>query len=185
MRYKLKTAASFEPVTLEEAKRHLRVLHNNQDELISSLVKSAVKYTERYTGRILANSVYTGYLDRLPDDDHTLITLGPVQEIVSIKYYAPGASELSTYAEAKYDLDNSELTARLWFRETFTYDDEKYNPIEIEFKNGWATKAEIPDDIITAIVMRVNRTYLNPDNPVENKLTAADQLLRGYKVKRY
>lgn len=47
-----------EPVTLEQAKTHLRVEHDDEDDYILSLISAAREYAENFTGRLLAERVY-------------------------------------------------------------------------------------------------------------------------------
>lgn len=50
--------ASFEPVTLEEAKLYCCVDHDAEDALITALTVAARQHAERKTGRVLCASTW-------------------------------------------------------------------------------------------------------------------------------
>lgn len=52
------TAATVEPVTLVEAKAHLRVIHTSDDGMIAALLTAARETVELNTGRALAVASY-------------------------------------------------------------------------------------------------------------------------------
>jgi len=52
--FKVTTAVATEPVTLTEAKSHLRVIGTTDDTFITALISSARDFAEHYTGRALA-----------------------------------------------------------------------------------------------------------------------------------
>jgi uncharacterized phiE125 gp8 family phage protein len=78
LRYKLKTAPAFSPVSLAQLKRNLRIEHNDQDELLQELIDRAVASSQTATGRQYALSTFSLYLDDYPDNDETEIDRGPV-----------------------------------------------------------------------------------------------------------
>jgi len=64
------------------------------------------------------------------------------------------------------------------------------NAIEIEFTTGWATAGDVPKELRDALILLASDRYLNPENAYLNfgasiKRTAADQILRKYRVQRY
>lgn len=184
MKYGVKTAPTFAPVSLAEAKANLRIGHNAQDDLIQAIVSSEINAVQTKIGRQLAQATLILYLDAYPEDDEVIIERGPVSSIVSVKYLQQGASELTEVPAADYQLDNVELTARLRFLESFTPDIDKMNVIQIEMITGWESGA-IPDDIKHAILLRVNRRYTNPDDPIElsgtsTRVSTSDTLLEPY-----
>jgi hypothetical protein len=118
------------------------------------------------------------------------IDLGPVATIVTVRYYAVGASVLTTVDPAQYQLDETDLTARLLFKSRFSPDASRLNAVEIEFTCGWENKAAIPKDILRALILLVSEGFLNPGNMSLNfgtslKTTAALKLLRNYKIQRF
>jgi uncharacterized phiE125 gp8 family phage protein len=188
IRYKLKTApASLDILT--EVKNNLRLLNADHDELLTELIQSAVTEVENHIGRQLLRATYLGYLDSYPGE-LLEIDLGPVATIVTVRYYAVGASVLTTVDPAQYQLDETDLTARLLFKSRFSPDASRLNAVEIEFTCGWENKAAIPKDILRALILLVSEGFLNPGNMSLNfgtslKTTAALKLLRNYKIQRF
>jgi uncharacterized phiE125 gp8 family phage protein len=190
LKYKLKTAPVFLPVSVAELKRNLRIEHNDQDELLQELIIRAVASSQAATGRQYARATYTLYLDAFPDGDEIEIELGPVEVITTVKYYAQDAAVLTTVAAATYQLDNVELTARLRFLESFTPDSDKMNVIEIEFTNGWTAATDVPADLKEAILLRASEAYLHPENQNLNfgfglRVATAELKEKNYRVQRY
>jgi uncharacterized phiE125 gp8 family phage protein len=193
-RYKLKTAPTFEPVTLEQLKRNVRIGSQDepdttQDILLQETLHMAIDQVQTDIGRQLARATYTAYMDNFPATGEMELTKGPVGEIVVIKYYNL-ANVLTTMSPADYLLDNVELTARLRFLNTYSVYGDRLNGVEIEFTCGYATAAEIPKDLVDAIVLLGTERFLNPENPGLNfgtgvRITRAEKLMGKYKVARY
>lgn len=57
------TPATVEPVTLDEAKAHLRVIHDGDDTRIAALISAAREVVESNTGRALAAASYRWVTD--------------------------------------------------------------------------------------------------------------------------
>jgi len=55
-----------EPISVTEAKSHLRVSHSTDDTLIGSLIAAAREYAERVTRRQLVVATYKLYMDAFP-----------------------------------------------------------------------------------------------------------------------
>ena len=193
-RYKLKTAPTFEPVTLEQLKRNLRIgtqdePDDSQDALLQEILDTIIEEVQFDIGRQLARATYSAYLDDFPASGDMVLTRGPVGEISSVKYYNQ-LNVLTTLAAADCLLDNVELTARVRFLNTYNVYSDRLNGVEIEFTCGWATAAEIPKDLVDAVVLLASERFLNPENPGLNsgtslRVTRAERLLAKYKVSRY
>lgn len=189
-RYKLKTAPTFDPISLDQLKRNLHIDLDNhdQDEYLQEIINSVIENVQSNIGRQIARATYTAYLDDFPAED-LKITLGPVAAISSVKYYN-SSNVLTTMNSSKYLLDNVDYTGRLRFIETYTVYGDRLNGVEIEFTNGWADTASVPKDLRDALILLASDRYLNPENAMLNfgasiKQSAAEGLLRNYRVQRY
>lgn len=113
MTLKLVTDASTEPLTLTQAKRHLRVEHDVEDDDITDAIVSARKQAEHLTGRSLTTQTWERVLDAFPAVEIELgmppgITDDRVLSIVSITY-VDGAGTTQTMDSADYSLDADTL----------------------------------------------------------------------------
>lgn len=105
------TAATVEPVTLAEAKAHLRVTDSSSDTLIGALITAAREAVEQNTGRALAAAEYRhaseeeiASLNRLP--------LWPVDSVSEVSYAdADGARVVIDPAD--YVVDGDRATVAL------------------------------------------------------------------------
>lgn len=75
------TAATVEPVTLEEAKLHLRVDGDDDDTLIEALIAASRDYCERFTGLALSEQTLEFTVDA---SDEVFLPLAPVTSITSV-----------------------------------------------------------------------------------------------------
>lgn len=83
MRLKEKTAPTVEPVSLDEAKLHLKVDSADDNALITALIKTARQLAEKETKRALITQTLQMYLDSAPAEIE--IPRPPLQSVVSIK----------------------------------------------------------------------------------------------------
>ena len=109
MSFKVVTAVTTEPVTLAEARLHLKVYDDDaaEDLLISAWITAAREMAEQFTGRALATQTLELALDEFPDadDGDSVIQLAmpPVTSITSVKYTDVVGAE-QTLASSAYAL---------------------------------------------------------------------------------
>jgi uncharacterized phiE125 gp8 family phage protein len=84
--YKLITPPQSEPLSLEEAKAHLRVTGTEEDNLINSLITAVRNEEESYLNRCLISQVWDLYLDGFPSDG-IVISKTQVISVTIFKYY--------------------------------------------------------------------------------------------------
>lgn len=83
MRLNLKTAPTVEPISLDEAKLHLKIDGSDDNTLISALIETARKLVESETKRGFITQTWQMYLDSVPAEIR--IPKPPLQSIESIK----------------------------------------------------------------------------------------------------
>lgn len=66
-RHNLLTAPAIEPITLADAKLHLRVDFDDDDDIITALIIVARQAVEEFVGRALITQTWQVFYDRFPD----------------------------------------------------------------------------------------------------------------------
>ena len=84
---KIATAAADTPLTLTEAKAHLRYDLTTEDTLITTLIKVATEYAEKRLSRALITQTWDLYLEDFPAEDTIILPFPPLQTISHVKYY--------------------------------------------------------------------------------------------------
>lgn len=109
MNLTLVTAPTQEPITLDEAKSHLHLDADDEDDLVSSLIVVARQWIEGQTRRALYAQTWTLDIDdgwpwiELPSGYRFRIIL-PLNPLISVSSitYNDGSSPLSTLASSQY-----------------------------------------------------------------------------------
>lgn len=116
MSFKVVTPVETEPVTLAEARLHLKVYDDDaaEDLLITAWITAAREMAEQFTGRALATQTLELALDEFPDADDCSsvieLPMPPVASITSVKYtdlvgaeqtLAGSAYALSLYGDSR------------------------------------------------------------------------------------
>jgi len=158
--YKLKTAATGYPLTVDEVKLHLKVDVSTDDDLITNLRNSAISWVEQYTNRQLMPATWYLYLDDFPDE--ILLQWCPVTSVTSIKYYDTD-NDLQTLSSDEYDVDTDSEPARIYesYGYYFPTVRERPNAVIIEFEAGYADADSVPDPIKSALLLMIGHNYEN------------------------
>jgi uncharacterized phiE125 gp8 family phage protein len=134
------------PVTLQEAKAHLRVLNGENDVYIQSLIEAATEYCEGVTGRSLrvSETVVQTY-DCWPGG-RIEFDRQPVISVTSFKYY-DSDDVLQTVVSTNYRLLKSRnAAARLEFDGNYSYPSHYYreDAIQLTYFAGYESLVDVP-----------------------------------------
>lgn len=183
MAYKVITAAATEPVSLADAKLHLRVDHADEDVMIESLITAAREFAEHYTGRALATQTLEMALDSFPGSSGEIeLEMPPVATVSSVKYTDTAGVE-QTLESSKYALKARSQTPRevaLTYGNTWPSTQEVPEAVRIQYVTGYTA---CPAAVKSAILIHVQLSYdaLTPQER-EALETARDSLLDTVKV---
>lgn len=150
-----------EPVTLAEAKAHLRVDSSDEDALISAMIAAARESAEHETGRTVISTTWRLTLDQFP----TSIQL-PMPRVtgVTVIEYVDDAGVTQALAPAGYQLiADSEYEA--WIEPAYGYGwpavRAQAEAVRVTYVAGWANAAAVPAAIKAWVLLAVGDMYAN------------------------
>lgn len=166
MNYSIITPVSTEPITVDEAKLHVRMTSSEtaEDTLLGSLITAAREYCENYTGRALATQTIEAYLDRFPCFYEIELPRAPVQSVSSVKYKDSAGTETTLPANTDYlvDVDRSVGRIVLPYGVSWpSFTPYPVNPVRIRFVAGYTEANLIPKTIKQAMLLLIGHWYAN------------------------
>lgn len=160
---KITTAPLVEPISVEEARSHLRIDHDGEDDLLERLIAQARTYCEDVSQRALITRTYTAYLDVFPACAFAL-PYPPLLAVTSIKYTDEDGNQ-STYSSANYLVDAHREPGRVVLKSTSSWPNvtlKEINGVEIIWTAGYgATAASVPPRYKQAILLLLGHYYEN------------------------
>ena len=158
MGWKVTTEPQDEPVTLAEAKLHLRVDASTEDDGISQIITAAREECEQQIDRSIAVQTLQLILDAFPDGAIKL-PRGPVSSIGFVKYVA-GDGTLTTLDPSAYALDDAGIDAWVLPAYGYTWPATRLqaNAVQVQYLAGWAA-ASCPASLKQWILLRVGSLF--------------------------
>lgn len=167
----IKTQPEEEPITLIEAKAHLRVECDADDAYIATLIKVARQHAERFQRRSYITQTLELRLDYFPQ---FLIELPrpPSISVTSIKYIDSGG-DLQTLDSSKYTADFNSYKARIVpaFNEIWPTTRQVIDAVTIEYVAGYGAAADVLETIKQAILLLISVWYENREPISESTVT--------------
>ncbi|MDK1489373.1 head-tail connector protein [Sinorhizobium sp. 7-81] len=171
-------------VTLAEAKRHLRVLHDDDDADIAAMVAAAEASIEgpNGIGIALLPQTWRMSLDHFPCE--IVVPLGPVTSICSITYTDTDGNSASV-SSWRTDFDVQPL--RIWPARDMVWPSSVCEPgaVKVTFVCGYA---ETPADLKAALKLLIGHFYENREAVADGGLSelplGVAAILERYRVGR-
>lgn len=178
-----------EPVTLTEAKKHLVVDHDDDNDYISSLITAARNIAENYTNRSFFTQTWVMYMSNFNSNFCIELKKGIVQSVSSITYYSNDSQE--TWGSSNYRLINGSDIGYIESVDGYPSSvDDRLDAIEVTYVTGWDDINNIPQAIKQAVLMIVGHLYENRQDVVVgsqvNTIPLASQyLLDPYVIRHF
>jgi len=112
MKYAVTIPPASEPVTLQEAKDHLRVTGSDEDTLISALISAARVKAEEECGYAIVTQTLSAWWDEWPTDNTLYLPIYPAAAVSDIRYTDENGA-VQTLDAADYTEDLVGMTPRL------------------------------------------------------------------------
>lgn len=156
-----------EPVTLAEAKAHLRVEVDSEDALIGSLIVTSRLHVEASLDLAMITQSWRLLLDRWPKGDAVELPLRPLLAVDAVRVRTSG-EETATLPPTSYLVDLASQPPRIVFNGyARPSPGVAANGIEIDFTAGFGNAgADVPAPLRHAILMLTAHWYEHRD-PVE------------------
>ena len=150
-----------EPVSLAEAKAHLRVTGTSEDLLIASLITAARVHLELALSCAFITQTWSWFLDDWPARKRLELPIGPARGVVAIRVLT--ARDLITTLPAQsYQLTGSAIPPRLSLQDRGVWSRGAPQPafgadgIEIEFVAGFGNAAaDVPAPLRLAVLLLI------------------------------
>ncbi len=178
-------APTIEPITLDEAKAHLFITHNDDDAYIGTLITVARQACEEKTDLSLISQTHTGYageFSRIME-----LRKSPVQTISTVKYYDL-ENVLQTVAATDYMLSPAGARSAVVFAENYSFPRIYARPdaIRIEYIAGFGSAAgSVPAPIKQAMLLLIGSYYAQRESISAGQMAivpqAVEMLLSLYK----
>lgn len=170
------------PVTLAEAKAHLRVTDNNESTLIAGLVDAAVSHLDGWHGILGRCMVSQTWRQDMADFPACFrLPFPDVQSVVIAYTDTAGADQ--TYSSANYHLVNAPGAGHIVLASTASWPSvyDKPNAVRVTMVCGFAT---VPQALKMAILLHVGAMFENraSESAIALMPFAYDALVRPFRV---
>ncbi|ADK13442.1 head-tail connector protein [Clostridium ljungdahlii] len=163
MALKIITPPAVEPITLEEAKQHLRVTGSDDDIILLSMIRQAREFCEDFQNRKYITQTLEMVLDSFPNDNYiSFKNCSPVQSVESVKYYDSGGREY-IFDSSNYIVDTDSFVNRIvlgYCKLWPTIALQTANAVRVRFTAGFGDKPEnVPETVKWAMVLHMRLLY--------------------------
>lgn len=146
-----------EPVSLDTAKRHCRIVTDDENDRVSSWIRVARETAEQQLGRALYTQTWVLTLQDWADVIWLPMAV-PAQSVSTVKYYDSDGTQ-QTLSSAAYVLDSQQEPALLLRAPNQTWptlqSDRATARIEITYVAGFNAIAKVPEPIVQGMLLLI------------------------------
>lgn len=165
----LVTEPAEEPISLEEAKLHLRIDHDDEDVLINGFITAARRHVELVVlNRALVTQTWNLYLNAFPSGNEIKLPYPPLQSVEGV-YYTPEDGQEQQFAAGNYLVDTVSEPGRIVLKRDALWpadELEVVNGVRVQFVAGYGAADDVPRDIRNATLMLIGDLYENREETI-------------------
>lgn len=186
-RQTLYTAATVEPVSVQECRVQCRITDTSEDDLLGTFVTAAREHVENVTGRKLVNQTWDCYFEVL--DEPLVLPFAPLSSVTSLKYQDT-ANAQQTLAATYYETAERDgrPIIRLKYDQSYPSTLGHGDDVVVRAVFGYgASGASVPGPLKQLIKWMVghlyeNREFVSIGNTVTDIPNTVQTLLLPYRV---
>lgn len=173
------TAPTAEPVTLAEAKAHLRVDNSDSDTLITALIVAARERAETETRRALITQTWDLYRDAFPSWE--LIVPKPLLQTVTSITYTDSNGVTQTLATDQYLVDSNSEPGRITPAYGLVWPSTRWqtNAVKVRFVAGYADAAAVPQSIKSWMLLAIGSMFENRESELTGSISKQLEFVCG------
>lgn len=161
-RYILQTDSIIEPVTLDEARKHVRIDNDYDDSVLTLQIAAARKYCEQYTSLAFINQIWSAIYDfkDFMYDRKFYLNFGNIQQVNSINAY-DNKNDANLIPSNDYMVSGTRIT----LNDNYYYQNINFRYFDsfiINYTVGFGVDASfVPQPLKQAILLLVGHWYEN------------------------
>ena len=153
-----------EPVTLDEAKAHLRVTDSAQDSYIQALIRAAREWCEQFQGRAYIQQRLRLQLETWPSGRRIVLPRPPLVSVESVSY-RNDEGHVIVFDPSAYRVDTASEPGAIVLAPDRGWPGEMLDeglPIQVDFTAGYgADAAAVPQRVRQAVLLYVAFLFEN------------------------
>lgn len=159
------------PVTLDDAKDHLRIDGTQDDDTLTANLSAACDYIERETRQQLVARDFLMVLDSFPAERFTKLPKPPLLSVASVKYTDATGTE-QTIDPAAYTVDAVTIPGRIVLApgQSWPGTNGSANCVRIRFTAGYANAAAVPPLLVQGIKLLVGHYFENREAATDRRI---------------
>ncbi len=179
MNLELKTDAIIEPLALADVKNYLHVVDDDDDALITSMIKAARKRFEHESYRSACSKTFVAYFDGFSGD--IKLEKPPVQSIVEFKYL----DEDSTWQDVDSTIYRTELiedSGTIVKLSGYTWPTDVLsgiNTVKVEYVAGYLSQAVFPENAKLWMLVVIGGMYENRQTEITGTIVSKFEFING------
>lgn len=194
MTVRLIIPTDLEPVTLQEAKDHLRIEHALDDSTILTLISAARQYVEQICWRSLMPETWELSLDGFPAGGELELPKGNLVAVNFVRVNdADGIEQTIDPSQYVVDINSVPGRLRLGYGASWPSTRAQWDAVRIEYDVGWDFDAGVwagPRPLKQAVLLLVSQMYEHRTPEVVGTIVssvsfAAEALMAPYRLFRY